>query len=189
MQNYPSMLRFLLTVFIGFTVFSTNAQPGFVTGYIVNAKGDTVKGEVKPNVKKEHEAYIKVVFKDANGVQKTYKPNKIKGYGFNDQNFVGMDLDGELNFYRLLAKGEINFYKLMFEAMHMNEIVYESEYYISHPDNKKMVLVKESKFKKQMLDWMKDNQEFINTYDDDKKFDSEKAIEVIKQYNAWKAGQ
>ena len=33
------------------------------------------------------EHYEKVMFRDSKGMQKTYKPNKILGYGYKDQNF------------------------------------------------------------------------------------------------------
>ena len=38
-----------------------------------------------------------------------------------------------------------------------------------------------------MADWMKDNPEFLNNYDEGKEFNAESAAEVIRQYNSWKA--
>lgn len=166
-----------------------NKQPFFVKGYFISLKGDTVWGEVKVNPKKEMDVYEKFAFKDPSGAQKNYKPEKVKGYGFDDRNFISLDFDGEPKFYDVLANGPISFYKMVFEAMRMNELSYDSEYYVTKPGTDKVVVVKENKFKKQMTEIMKDNTEFIDKMEDSKDFDAEKATEIIKQYNAWKAGQ
>jgi hypothetical protein len=183
------MKKCFLAVFICFNALLIHAQSVLIKGYIVNEKGDTLKGEAKVNPKKEIDNYNKVNFKDETGLQKLYKPNKIKAYGFNDEQYISMDSDGEKKFYKVLATGEINFYKLGYEAMRMNQLVFEVEYYVSNADDKELVVIKESKFKKQLSEWMKDNTEFIEAYGDEKKFNLEKALEVIKNYNSWKAGK
>jgi len=76
---------------------------------------------------------------------------------------------------------------LAFESVRMNEVTYDIEYYLSKPDNKKLVVVKQNKFKKQITDWMKDNPELLNDFEDSKEFDSEKAVALINQYNNGKA--
>jgi hypothetical protein len=181
------MKHFLIALMAGFTLFSMKAQQTYVKGYLVTDKGDTLKGEIKLNPKKEHEAYSKVFFKDQTGVQKGYKPGKTKAYGYDNTHYIAMDSEEEQKFFQVMASGAINLYKLGYEGMRMNEITHEVEDYIAKDD--KMELVKESKFKKQISDWMKDNPEFINTYEDTKKFDADKAVEIIKQYNSWKAGK
>jgi len=182
------MKKCFLAFYICFSALLVPAQSAMMKGYLITEKGDTVKGEAKINPKKEIDNYSKVTFKDENGVQKMYKPVKIKGYGFNDENYISMDSEDERKFYRVLATGEIYFYKLGYEAMRMNEIVFAVEYYIAHGNEKELTLVKESKFKKQLTEWMKDNTDFINEYGDDKKFDQEKAVLAITNYNSWKAG-
>jgi hypothetical protein len=182
------MKNFLLVVLVSVCALA-QSQATFVKGYLVNDKGDTLKGEAKVNPKKEIDNYNKIYFKDESGVQKNYKPNKIKGYGCNNQDFVSMDADGEMKFYCVLATGNINLYKLGYEAMRMNEVVFETEYYIAHSDGKDLMLVKEGKYKKQLAEWMKDNQEFINSHNEDKKFDPQTITEIITQYNAWKAAK
>lgn len=183
------MKQGILTLVAGFGALLAGAQTTFVKGYIVNEKGDTLRGEARINPKKEIDNYNKIFFKDATGVQKNYKPTKVKAYGYEDHKFLSMDCEGEKKFYEIMAAGEINFYKLGYEAMRMNEIIFETEYYISDRDNKELVLVKEAKFRKQLTEWMKDNPEFISAYGDDKKFDPEKAVEIITQYNSWKASK
>ena len=183
------MKKCFLAVSICCGAFLAPAQSALVKGYIVTEKGDTLKGEAKINPKKEIDNYSKVNFKDESGLQKMYKPNKIKAYGFKGENYVSMDSEDEKKFFRVLSTGDINFFKLGYEAMRMNELVFEVEYYIAHPGDKELFLVKESKFKKQLSEWMKDNLEFINDYGDEKKFDFEKALTAITNYNSWKAGQ
>jgi len=182
------MKKFSLLLFICLSSVLSTAQSSMVKAYIITEKGDTLRGEAKINPKKEIDNYSKVNFKDETGLQKMYKPNKIKGYGFNNEHFVSMDSEEEKKFYQVLATGEVNFYKLGYEAMRMNAPIVEVEYYVSRKGETELFLIKESKFKKQVGEFMKDNQEFINAYGEEKKFDLEKAVAAITQYNTWKAG-
>jgi hypothetical protein len=174
-------------LFLSFSV--ANAQNNFVKGYVLPDKGDTLKGEVRINPKKENEYFAKVFFKDATGVQKNYKPEKTKAYGFDDKRFISMELDGEMKFFQVLVSGPMSLYKSIYESMKMNEVTYQTEYYITSPEEAKPVVVKESKFKKQITELMKDNAEIAAAYSEEKKFDLEKATELIKSYNAWKSGK
>lgn len=167
------------------------AQTYYEKGYLVSDKGDTIRGEVKLNQKKEFEVYSKVTFRDEKGVQKNYKLEKVKAYGFKNRHFVKMEYGSEEYFYEVLVVGAINFYKIVFEALYAKTVELETEYFIKRSDGKKVSSMKSSKFKKTMLDWMEDHPEFINAYEEPeaKKFDEAKAIEVIVQYNTWKANQ
>ncbi|WP_317899198.1 hypothetical protein [Aurantibacillus circumpalustris] len=159
-------------------------------GYLVTLKGDTLRGEVKINPKKEIDNYNKVTFKDETGLQKIYKPNKTLAYGFNNEKFVSMDSqDDEKKFYKIICTGVISFYKLGFETIRMNAVTFEEEYYVSKEGDKELTVIKESKFKKQLNELMSDNLEFVEAYGDEKKFDFEKALEIITNYNSWKATQ
>jgi hypothetical protein len=162
------------------------AQITFVKGYIINDKGDTVRGEVKTNLKKEKDNFLRVAFKSSDGTQKNYKANKIKGYGFDTKHYVAGEHDGEQKFYQRLTIGEILLFKIMFEAINMNVTTFEPEYYIKQKDQTKYTEVKESKFKKQLQEFMKDNPSMANEYEDGKTFNVEKAVEVITKYNATK---
>lgn len=177
------MKNILLALFACLISFSANAQITFVKGYIVNEKGDTLKGEVKINPKKEQDNYNKVFFKGEDGTQKNYKANKVKAYGFDKQNYIAMEYEGEQKFYRVLARGEISLYKMMFEVVNMNATSWDGEYYLTRKDDKKMTTVKEGKFKKQLQEMMSGAAGYANEYDGDKKLDEEKAVEVITKYN------
>lgn len=167
------------------------AQTYYEKGYLVNDKGDTLRGEVKLNQKKEFEVYTKLTFRDEKGVQKNYKFEKVKAYGFKERQFLKMDYGSEEYFYEVLAQGPISYFKIVFEALYAKTVELETEYFIKKAESKKVLPMKASKFKKTMTDWMEDHPEFINAYEEPepKKFDEAKAIEVIVQYNSWKANQ
>ncbi len=56
------MKNTFIAVLLNLLTYSLTSQIAFVKGYIVNEKGDTVKGEVKINPKKEQDNYSKVFF-------------------------------------------------------------------------------------------------------------------------------
>jgi hypothetical protein len=183
-------MRIATTTFLLFVAaqFMT-AQNTFVKGYIITDKGDSLKGEIRLNPKKEQELYTKVFLKDASGLQKNYKPEKVKAYGYENKKYVSVVADGEAKFFLVIVSGPIGLYKTMVETMKMNEALVENEYYLSSESEKEPMVVKESKFKKQISELMKDNMEIVATYSEEKKFDLEKATELIKKYNAWKSGK
>lgn len=174
-----------LTLFI--TGFLTSfSQVTFVKGYLINEKGDTLHGEVKINPKKEHDNHNKVFFKDASGTQKNYKPNKVKGYGYDNNHYVSITQDDEAKFYKRLTNGNIILYKAAFEVVVMNETSYDYEYYLFRDGDKKLTEVKPSKFKKQLQEWMSGAAAFASDYQEEKKFNESSAVEVINKYNDWK---
>jgi len=178
---------FLLAFLVAFSFNGTRAQITFTKGYLINEKGDTLRGEVKLNPKKEQDYYARVTFKDASGTQKNYKPAKVKAYGFDNEHFVSITNNDEGLFYKRLTNGAILLYKGAFEVVVMNKATWEFEYFLFKEGDKKLTDVKEGKFKKQLQEWMRDAQEYAEAYNDsDKKLNVESAIEVINNYNTWK---
>jgi hypothetical protein len=144
------------------------SQISFVKGYLLNEKGDTLKGEIKINPKKEHDNHNKVFFKDEQGIQKNYKPNKVKGYGYNNNHYASMDCDGELKFYKVIAKGEISMF---------------ADYFLMKEGDKKMTDVKPSKLKKQLQEMMSGAASYASEYKGEKDIDESSAAQVINAYN------
>jgi hypothetical protein len=179
-----AQLKFLIFAF--FTVSFAKAQVTFVPGYMIDAKGDTLKGEVKINPKKEADNFTKVFFKDANGVQKNWKPAKVKGYGFAGKHFVSITEKDESMFYQRLTNGAIILYKSAFEAASATETTKEIYFCLWKEGDKKVTEVKETKFKKQIQEWMSGNAGFANDYEDGKIFNETAAVDVINKYNDWK---
>ncbi len=187
--KHRSMRKTILLFFCICLMDAVWSQNTFVKGYMINEKGDTLKGEVKLNPKKEIEQYTKLTFKEATGAQKNYKPAKVRGYGFDQNHFVVMeDSEHETKFAKVLTTGPIGFYKLGFEGLKMNTVVLEYEYYLTSAENNDKELVKENKYKRQLNEWMRDNVSFLEA-NTDKKFDEQKVLEIINQYNAWKANK
>lgn len=164
----------------------SRAQVSFVKGYLVNDKGDTLRGEVKINPKKEFENHNKIFFKDNSGTQKNYKPNKVKAYGYENNHYVSITQSDESKFFKRLTNGALVLYKVAYEVINMNEVAYDYEYYISKEGDDKLSEVKTTKFKKQLQELMSGSSGFVNDFKDEKKFNEAAAIEVITKYNAWK---
>lgn len=176
-------MKHLFTALALVLAFGLQSQITFVKGYIVNDKGDTLEGEVKVNPKKEQDNHNKVFFKDAQGVQKNYKPNKVKAYGYENNHYIAMDLDGEEKYFKAIARGEISLYKMIFEEVKMNESTFVPEYFLIKKGDKKMTDVKVSKFKKQLGEMMSGSAGYVSDYEDSKTLDEAKAAEVINKYN------
>jgi len=180
-----NFLRYFAVLVFAGALYSGHAQISFVPGYLINGKGDTLRGELKINPKKEYVNHDKAFFKDPSGVQKNYKPEKVKGYGFADNHYVSFTEDDEARFYKRLANGSIVLYKCSFEVINKNEVSYDYEYFLYKEGDKKLTPVKENKFKKQLQEWM-NGSELANDYQEDKKFNVESAIDVVNKYNDWK---
>jgi len=180
MRNLPFIFALLMAYSFGYS------QVTFTKGYMVNLKGDTLQGELKINPKKPFDTFTKVFFKDNNGVQKTYKPDKVKAYGFDGKNFIVSKYGDELMFFKILVSGELMLYEIMYEEMNMGTISYKSEYYVAKKGEEEFTRVKPGKFKKQFTELTKDNPDIMaGVGDDEKKAEIEKITEVVKQYNNW----
>jgi hypothetical protein len=179
------MKKIVLTSALALSFYATFSQITLVKGYMINMTGDTLKGEVKMNPKKEFDNFTRVSFKDASGVQKNYKPDKVKGYGFDNKHFIVSKLDGEPAFYKVLSRGHVMLYEVMVEVQQMNEITTKTEYYFAKANDTEYTKLKENKFKKQFGEVMKDNPDILNNSDDAKKFEIEKVVELVNQYNDW----
>lgn len=181
-QNSSKLLLVLVLTLV--TCQFTKAQILFVKGYIINEKGDTLRGEVKTNPKKEQESFIRVTFKDASGAQKNYKPSKIKGYGHDNNHYVAWGKEEEALFYKRLTNGPIILYKSAFEVVVMNKSTWEFDFFLFREGDKKMTDAKIGKFGKQLKEWMKDAPEFADYCQEaDKSINEISAIEAIQKYN------
>jgi hypothetical protein len=165
-------------------IFSLNAvaQAKYYQGYVILLNGDSLKGEIKKNLKHEFENFAKASFRKKEGVDaKSYTPAKIKEYCVDGTTFVSRNVDGEQVFVKRISKGAVNLYEAQMETLQMNEIKIKSDYYVEKSGGE-FVKVKSSKFKKQMTDVMGDNEEIVKALED-KKYDYENIVEVVNAYN------
>ena len=166
--------------------FISNAQVTFVKGYMLTLTGDSVKGEVKINPKRLYETFYGLFFKPDNGAPKNYKPDKVKGYGYEGKDFLAAKWSDEMCFYKVLANGNVMLYEMLYEDVKVNTAYYRSDYYFAKAGGKEFTKIKTGKFKKQLAEIMKDNTSFIDgASEDEKNFDIEKLTQIVKQYNAW----
>lgn len=168
--------------------FSSNAfgQAKYFKGYVIMLNGDSLKGEVKKNPKREFDNFTKASFRKKEGSEtKSYSPAKIKEYNVDGITFVSRNVDGEQVFVKRISKGAVNLYEAQMETMQMNEIKVKSDYYMEKSGGE-FVKVKSGKFKKQMADAMSDNEEIVKALEE-KKYDFDNIVEVVEAYNK-KAG-
>ena len=176
--------NWLLVLSLGLGIQQGKAQLLWKKGYVLLNTGDTVKGEIKVNPKKEFDFYSKVMVKRSEDEKKTFNPAKAKEFSFEDTRFVSRQVEGENSFVKCLSMGAVNLFEHQYEWQSGNEIVYRSEYFIEKPNSKEMVRVKSGHFKKIVEEFMGDNAELLKDVKD-KKYDFEQLSEVVQTYNAW----
>lgn len=181
---------FSVTVVVVAAVMAFNtsalAQVKYYPGYVIMLNGDSLKGEVKRNPKREFDNFTKASFRKKEGSEiKSFSPAKIKEYCVDGTIFVSRNIDGEQVFVKCISRGAVMLYEAQIEVMQMNEIRVKSDYYLEKKGGE-FVKVKSSKFKKQMTDAMSDNEEIVKALED-KTYDYENIVEVVNAYNK-KAG-
>lgn len=184
LMNIKKILSYTVVVVATVLVFNTAvvAQAKFLQGYVILLNGDSLKGEIKTNLKREFDNFAKASFRKKEGSEiKSYTPAKIKEYCVNGTTFVSRNVEGEQVFVKRVSKGAVNLYESQVETMQMNEIKIKSDYYLEKSGGE-FVKVKSSKFKKQMTDVMADNEEIVQALED-KKYDYENIVEVVNTYN------
>ncbi len=173
---------FMFLFFVGATSF---AQLNFYEGYIITDKEDTIKGEIKVNPKKELSLFAKIMFKDQQGITKTYKPNKINGFGyFNKENkkwhyFISVH-ESEPQFYKIILQHPVTIYEYQFEDMKVGGDFYTSkQYYIKH--NNDYIRLKSNKLKKQLSEYI-DNPDVLTEIDKMEEIDIDKLSALLEKY-------
>lgn len=183
-MNINKIVFQIVVVVAAVLIFNTNtsAQVKYFQGYVILLNGDSLKGEIKMNLKREFDNFAKASFRKKEGSEiKSYSPAKIKEYCVNGTTFVSRNVEGEQVFVRRISKGTVNLYESQVETLQMNEIKIKSDYYVEKAGGE-FVKVKSSKFKKQMTDVMADNEEIVQALEN-KKYDYENIVEVINAYN------
>jgi len=160
-------------------------QAGFVKGYVISLKGDTEFVEVKVNPKKTLEQYQKLTYKTANGLQKMVKPEKIKGYGFDNNHFIVDKYEGEDLFYKVLSSGALNLYQLQYEYMKMNEAAVQEDFFYKKAGSTHYEQLKPKKYKKQLKEVMAANADLAKKAEIVEEFNAAKLIELFEEYNTW----
>lgn len=179
------MNKNILTISFLLLVFQAISQVTFEKGYIITLKGDTIRGEIKRNPKKDVELYTKIMFKISENEKKTYNATKIKEYNIKEQLFIAKQIDNENVFVRRVAVGAINLYEYEYEDQGPSgDAAINTDYYVQKMGKEEWIKLKENKFRKQLAELMSDNKEIVAELED-KKIALDKILEIIEKYNSW----
>ena len=166
-----------------------SAQVTFTPGYVLLNTGDTIKGEIKNNPKKQFDLFSKVMVKITEEQKKSYKADKVKMYVFGETTFISKQMDGEMVFMRRLSEGAIDLYEFQYEWINSkNETEIRSEYYLEKEGHAELVRIKSGRFRKQVAEIMSDNGEIVKEIEE-KKYEVENIAEVVDNYNKWAKGK
>ncbi|MDQ3046498.1 MAG: hypothetical protein M3R27_03050 [Bacteroidota bacterium] len=183
-MNKKNILSITVVVVAAVIAFNTSAvaQVKYFKGYVLLLNGDTLKGELKKNMKKEFDNFARASFRKSEGAEmKTYRADKIKEYAVDGVVFVSRNVEGEQVFVKRVSKGAVTLYESQIEVLKMNDIVVKSDYYMEKEAGE-FIKIKSGKFKKQMTDVMGDNEQIVKGLEE-KKYDYENIVEVFKEYN------
>jgi hypothetical protein len=186
------MKKQLLFLFIalGFSIAST-AEMVYKSGYVILNSGDTVRGDIKVNTKKELPLFAKVILKQGE-TSKTYKPEQVKGYSLDGTQFLTRKLDGEMVFLKVVTSGRIRIFEHQFEVYHGDQTVVEKEHYVEKNDgvSNELVKLKGNKFKRLSVELMSDHSELVAKINaEDKKMEFAEMQAYIEEYNSWHSNQ
>lgn len=180
-------LSLVLLLVLG-TFTAAKAELVWKAGYVILNSGDTLKGEIKYNTKKELSLFTKVTLKNAENVQKNYKPEDVKEFAYEDVHFLSRIMDKEPVFLKLVSAGQINLFEWQFEVYHGDQTEVEKDFYIEKigSEAKEPEKLKGSKFKKTVSELMSDNMDLVSRVEnDDKKYEIAEMQSVIEEYNDW----
>lgn len=159
------------------------AQAKYYPGYVIMLKGDTLKGEIKKNPKKEFDNFVKAAYRKSEGGEiKTFNPTKITEYCVDGFKYVSRNIDGEQVFIKLISSGAVNLYEAQLEVYQMNDIKIKSDYFMERSGEAGPIKIKSGKFRKQVQEVMSDNEDIVKGLED-KTYDFDNIVEVFNTYN------
>ena len=103
-------MKHLFTIIILFSCLFSLSQEGFEKGYVINNKGDTLRGKIKD---RKYTAGVansdKIRFIDSTGKEKSLDPYEIKQYCRRGVFFrvLPIGLDAKLKFAEILEDGDV----------------------------------------------------------------------------------
>jgi hypothetical protein len=160
-----------------------NQQP-FSPGYVIDLKGDTIKGEIKiPRSGKEYELFGKVSIKISAYEQKNFKAAKVKEYNLDGYSYIPKKVDSEMVFMKRVSTGALNLYEYKFLDFLMGKEEVKTEYYIEKNGEDDLVRLKSGKFKKQVSEIISDNEELVKEIEENYEYNN--IADLVNEYNSW----
>lgn len=141
-QTYIIVLCSLLS--IGTKAF---AQAKYLPGYVILLTGDTLRGEIKKNTKRDYDNFVKVAYRKSEGNDlRTFAPKKIKGYWVDSTTFVSRMIEEDLVFVKRLSSDTSStiIYEAQVQYEQVGEVKVATDYYYEKP-TKEFVKIKSKK--------------------------------------------
>jgi len=172
-----------LVLFFSLSFLVASAQDDFAKGYIKFPKKDTLKGEIKLFLDNDMDYYSKVFFRPKPvGKPKSYLPNKINGYGYENKHFTAMKFMDQWVFMQVICTGKIMVYEFK-PSVSMGNESKESFYFVMKGGVDELTqLFPDSKLKKQLKPLFSDDKELLKEMEKTD-LDFKSAIQLISKYN------
>lgn len=160
------------------------AQVKYRKGYVITWKGDTLKGEIEYNPKKDIDTYRKVKFRagSVGAPIKSFHAEKLKEYGMDSLIFIYRNLEDEDVFIKQILTGTIKLYEGRSEIIDGTKVTYEPDYYFMKGEEAVVIQDKPVRFKKQMIALMADKPEIVKALEEEK-YNFANLLELFKAYN------
>jgi hypothetical protein len=164
--------------------------PLYAPAYYVSMRGDTVRGNVQINPEDPLQFYHQFAFRIGSARKpRVINPQKAKAYGFDNRDFVMVEVDRKKLYVERLVSGRLKFYEYRFNGKINGYPAVESTYYVKDTgaDDQELKEIKEvsQKFYKKVLKpYMKD-QPMIWSDLDKFNFDRKNVIQAIAEFNGY----
>ncbi len=177
-HKYLLCVSFLLMIIIAANNKVFAQQLKYSKGYVITLKGDTLKGEIESNPKKELDLYKKLKFRAGKGLPiKNFVPERVREYKIDSVVFVSTVIEDEPVFVKRLLTGTYNVYEGRTE---LSEGLPD---YFFEKDGKIIVIQdKPKQFKKQLIPIMSDNTEIVKAIEEER-YNFGSLLELFKEYN------
>ncbi len=165
-------------------------EPIYTSGYYVSLKGDTIRGKIQVNPPAADDFYKQFYFKDIRAKKpKLFVPKRVLAYGFDNKDFVMVNLDRKKVFVERLATGRLRFYELKYSEKADLSASLESVYYIKDTQAEEDELKQLNKlstkyYKKNLKSFMKD-QPAIWADLDKYNFNEQTVVSAVNEFNSF----
>lgn len=178
-----SLILLTITILTITFHYQAAAQLKYYKGYVIPLKGDTLKGEIESNPKKEIDHFRKIKYRARAGMPtKGFIAGKIKEYKMDSTIFISRKIDDQDVFIKLIVPGKINIYEGRTEDVDGKEVTLLPDYFYLKGEETVLVQDKPSRFKKQMMALMADNTDITKAISDDT-YTYSNVLELFKAYN------
>jgi hypothetical protein len=165
--------------------------PEYASGYYINPRGDTVKGQIQTNLGEKVDFYKQFAFKKVNDKRpRVYDWRRAKAYGFNGKHFVKMQYKGEYMYVERLISGRLAFYEYRFQGKVNGYPGVETDYFIrdtwagtENPELGELKKISKKYYKKALKPYMKESQPILWEDLDKFNFDKQALLNTIREFN------